>query len=43
MRVKPESILKPEDIRAIIEGAENERDKALLYVLFRERLDQASF
>jgi integrase len=34
LRVKPESILKPEDLKAIIESAENERDKALLYVLF---------
>ena len=34
LRVKPESILKSEDLKAIIERAEDERDKALLYLLF---------
>lgn len=28
--VKPEALLTPEDVRAIINAAENERDRALI-------------
>ncbi|MEM3550319.1 MAG: tyrosine-type recombinase/integrase [Candidatus Bathyarchaeia archaeon] len=37
-RVKPESLLSLDDVRAMINVAENERDKALLSVLFEAAL-----
>jgi integrase/ribosomal protein L40E len=37
-RVKPESLLTPEDVKRMINAAENERDKALISVLFEAAL-----
>ena len=37
-RVKPDSLLSPEDVKAMINAAENERDKALISVLFEGAL-----
>jgi len=33
-RVKPEALLKPEDVKAMINAAENECDRTLISVLF---------
>jgi len=37
-RVKPEILLTPEDVRAMINAAKNERDRALISVLFEAAL-----
>lgn len=37
-RVTPESLLTAEDVKAMIREAENERDKALIFVLFEAAL-----
>ncbi|MEM4521066.1 MAG: tyrosine-type recombinase/integrase, partial [Candidatus Bathyarchaeia archaeon] len=37
-RVKPEALLMPDDVKAMINAAKNERDKALISVLFEAAL-----